>query len=262
MNWDALRLSLQVTGVATAIILVAGLAFAILLARYRFRGRLLLELLLTLPLILPPSVLGYYLLVILGRRGPVMRWLRLDLLFTWQAAVIAATLVGLPLMIHAARSAIASVDEEIENAARVAGASDWQVWRYITLPLAGRGILAGAILAAARALGEFGATLMVAGNIPGRTQTMPMAIYDAVQSRQYDQANFMVLVMTSVAFAGLWLVYRLGWGQPVADARSRKIARYRALRQDARPVAPLAGRARARRPIRTLLAGLISWLAG
>ena len=213
MNWDALRLSLQITIIATLIIAVLGLALALLLARKDFPGKTLLDLLIALPLILPPSVLGYYLLVVLGRNGPAARILHLELLFTWPAAVIAAVVVGLPLMVMAARSAIYDIDPEIENAARLSGASEWQLLRYITLPMARRGILAGVVLASARALGEFGATLMVAGNIPGRTQTMSMAIYDAVQNRQYDQANLMVMVMTSVAFAGLWLAMRWGYGR-------------------------------------------------
>ena len=213
MNWDALRLTLQITLIATGIIAILGLALALLLARKDFPGKTLLDLLIALPLILPPSVLGYYLLGILGRNGPVVRFLHIELLFTWPAAVIAAAVVGLPLMVMAARSAIADIDPEIENAARLSGASEWQLLWYITLPMARRGILAGLVLASARALGEFGATLMVAGDIPGRTQTMSMAIYDAVQNRQYDQANLMVLVMTSVAFVGLWLAMRWGYGQ-------------------------------------------------
>ncbi len=219
MNWDALRLSLQITTIATIIIAFVGLALALLLARRDFPFKTLLELVIALPLILPPSVLGYYLLVILGRNGPIAGLLHIDLLFTWPAAVIAAVLVGLPLMVQAARSAIYDIDPEIENAARLSGASEWQLLRFITLPLARRGILAGLVLASARALGEFGATLMVAGNIPGRTQTMSMAIYDAVQNRQYDQANMMVLVMTSVAFAGLWLAMRWGYGRREASRR-------------------------------------------
>ncbi len=212
MNWDALQLSLQITLIATIIIAVIGLALAVLLARRDFAGKMLLELLIALPLILPPSVLGYYLLVFLGRNGPIVRFLHLELLFTWPAAVITAVIVGLPLMVMTARSAIYEIDPEVENAARLSGASEWQLLRHVTLPLARRGILAGLVLASARALGEFGATLMVAGNIPSRTQTMSMAIYDAVQNRQYRQANLMVLVMTSVAFIGLWLAMRWGYG--------------------------------------------------
>ena len=208
--WSALRISLQVTAVATVAIALLGVALAMLLARKRFRGKLLLETLITLPLVLPPSVLGYYLLVVLGRRNPLADALDLNILFTWQAAAIAATIVGLPLMVQAARSAIVEINPELENAARMEGASEAQVLRHVTLPLAKSGILAGLVLGSARALGEFGATLMVAGNIPGRTQTLPMAIYDAVQNRQYHQANMMVLLMTSLAFAGLWFAYRLG----------------------------------------------------
>lgn len=222
MNWDALRLSLQITIIATIIIAILGLALALLLARRDFPGKTLLELIIALPLILPPSVLGYYLLVILGRSGPVPRFLHIELLFTWPAAVIAAVVVGLPLMVMTARSAIYEINPEIENAARLSGASEWQLLRYVTFPIARRGILAGLVLASARALGEFGATLMIAGNIPGRTQTMSMAIYDAVQNSQYDQANLMVLVMTSVAFAGLWLAMRWGYGQRQAERKPRQ----------------------------------------
>jgi molybdate transport system permease protein len=207
--WHPAWLSLQVTFVATVAILLLGMALALLLARTQIRGKLLIETVITLPLVLPPSVVGYFLLILLGRNSVFFTWLGWDILFTWQAAAIAATVVGLPLMVQASRAALEEADEEAESAARVDGASEWQIWRYVTIPLARRGILAGLILASARALGEFGATLMVAGSIPGRTQTLPLAIYDAVQARRYDDAHFMVLVMTSIAFAALWIVYRL-----------------------------------------------------
>jgi molybdate transport system permease protein len=210
MNWQPFWLSLQVTGTAVAGILIVGLALALLLARVSFRGKLVLETVIYLPLILPPTVVGYYLLFVLGRGSFLVEQLNINLLFTWQAAAVASMVVGLPLMVQSARAAFEEVEPEAEEAARVDGAAEWQVWWYVTLPIARRGILAGLILSAARALGEFGATLMVAGNIPGRTQTLPLAIYDAVQARRYDDAHFMVLVMTSLAFAGLWLVYRLG----------------------------------------------------
>ena len=228
MNWDALRLTLQITFIATVIIAILGLALALLLARKDFPAKTLLDLLIALPLILPPSVLGYYLLVFWGRNGPIVQFLHIELLFTWPAAVIAAVAVGLPLMVMAARSAIAGIDPEIENAARLSGASEWQLLWHITLPMARRGILAGLVLASARALGEFGATLMVAGDIPGRTQTMSMAIYDAVQNRQYGQANLMVLVMTSVAFVGLWLAMRWGYGQRQARTHCKPRPRFSA----------------------------------
>ena len=210
MTWDPFWLSLRVTGAAIVGIVALGIPLAWLLARVTFRGKLLVETLTLLPLVLPPTVLGYYLLFILGRGSLLERLLQINLLFTWQAAAFAGMIVGLPLLVQAARAAIEDVSLEIEDAARVDGASELQVLWHVTLPSAQRGILAGLILGGARALGEFGATLMVAGNIPGRTQTLPLAIYDAVQARRYDDANFMVVVMTGLAFLGLWLVYRLG----------------------------------------------------
>jgi len=209
MNWNAVLLSIQVTAVATLFLFVFGLGLGLLLARFRFPGRTLIETLINLPLVLPPTVLGYYLLLTLGRGSPVVEWFHIQLLFTWPAAAIAAGVVGLPLMVQSARAAIAGIDPAIENAARTLGSSEFAVLWRVTLPLARRGILAGLILGSARALGEFGATLMVAGNIPDQTQTLPLAIYDAVQSRQYELANRMVMVMTALAFAGLWWVRRL-----------------------------------------------------
>jgi molybdate transport system permease protein len=209
MNWHALVLSLQVTTVATLIILVVGLGLAWLLAHSRFPGQTIVETVINLPLVLPPSVVGYYLLLMLGRGSPLVEWLGIRLLFTWQAAVLASAVVGLPLMVQAARAAIANVDPALEHAARTLGSSELEVFWRVTLPLSRRGILAGLVLGAARALGEFGATLMVAANIPGRTQTLPLAIYDAVQNQQYGLANLMVLLMTALGFLSLWCVRRM-----------------------------------------------------
>jgi molybdate transport system permease protein len=209
MNWSALMLSLQVTIVATIILFVVGLVLGVWLARFRIPGQIIFETIIFLPLVLPPSVIGYFLLLALGRGSPVVEWFHVNLLFTWQAAAIASALVGLPLMIQSARSAIANVDQVLENAARTLGSSEFEILWRVTLPLARRGVLAGLILGGARALGEFGATLMVAGNIPGQTQTLPLAIYDAVQARRYEQAQMMVVVMTAVAFVGLWCVRQL-----------------------------------------------------
>ena len=164
---------------------------------------------LNLPLVLPPSVVGFYLLLAFGRGGFIKEWLGIDILFTWQIGAIASTIVALPIIVEASRAAILNVNHELEAVARTLGDSEIEVLWKITLPLAKRGILAGFILAVARALGEFGATLMVAGNIPERTQTLPLAIYDAVQNQQYDKANFMVLVMTVWAFFLLLWVRRL-----------------------------------------------------
>ena len=209
MSRHPLFLSLEVTGCATLLIFVVGLSLAVFFARRDFRGKTLFEALVNLPLVLPPSVVGYYLLLLLGRGSPLYEWAGLRLLFTWQAAVVAATVVGLPLMFQASRAAIANVDPLLEDAARTLGASEGEVLWRITLPLARRGILAGIVLGATRALGEFGATLMVAGNIPGRTQTLPVAIYDAVQNREYGEANEMVLLMTLLGGVSLWAVRTL-----------------------------------------------------
>lgn len=209
MSWHPVLLSLQVTSVAALLILGSGLALAYLLARHRFPGKTVVETLISLPLVLPPSVVGYYLLRALGRGSPLVEWLGLRVLFTWPAAAIAATVVGLPLMVQAAQAAIADVDPQLENAARTLGSGELEVFWRVTLPLARRGILAGWLLGAARALGEFGATLMVAGNIPRRTQTLPLAIYDAVQNRRYDTANQLVLLVTAAAFLALWGIRRL-----------------------------------------------------
>jgi len=206
MNWPAFWLSLQVTAVATFFIWLLGLPIALLLARTKFVGQTILETLLLLPLVLPPSVVGYYLLLVLGKGSPIVEWFQIRILFTWPAAVIAAVVVGLPLMIQSSRAALANVDPRLEQAARTLGASEWRILWRITVPLARRGIIAGVVLGGARALGEFGATLMVTGNIPGRTQTLPVAIYDAVQAQRYQDAHLMVLVMTVIAFLGLWLV--------------------------------------------------------
>ncbi|MFQ6058501.1 MAG: molybdate ABC transporter permease subunit [Anaerolineae bacterium] len=208
MNLHPLYLSLQVAAVATAIVFVIGLALALLFARRDFPGKSALETVVSLPLILPPSVVGYYLLLLLGRRGPLVRFFSVHIVFTWLAAVVASSVVALPLMVRASQAAIESVDPNVERAARTLGSPEWQVILDVTLPLARRGILAGLILAFARSLGEFGATLMVAGNIPGRTQTMPLAIYAAVQTNKMAEANLLVLIMTLVSFAVLWAVNR------------------------------------------------------
>lgn len=209
MIWQALILSLQVTAVATILVVVAGTALGLLLARVRFPGRRLVEALVMLPLVLPPTVVGYYLLRFLGSGGPIEELAGVNLIFTWGAAAFASAVVALPLMVQAARAAIANVDPSLESAARTLGSSEPAVFLRITLPLARRGLLAGAVLAAARALGEFGATLMVAGNIPGRTQTLPLFVYDAVQNQQYRLADLVVLLLTGLSLLSLVAVRRL-----------------------------------------------------
>ena len=220
IDWFPLTLSLRVAFVSTAAVVVLGVALGWLLARRRFAGREAVDALVTLPLVLPPTVLGYYLLVLLGRSGPAGRafeWLTgSPLVFTWRGAVVAASVGALPLMVKTARAAVAGVDSELEDAARTLGRSEWQVFRQVTLPLAARGIVAGAMLAFARSLGDFGATLMVAGNIPRRTQTAAVAIYDATQAGRDSHALTLAAVLSAVAFALLYLTNRLtasraGW---------------------------------------------------
>jgi molybdate transport system permease protein len=200
---EPLRLSILVALCSTVLVGIAGTALAYVFARKRFPGRGALDLLVTLPLVLPPTVTGYYLIVLFGRRGllggPLYDATGWSVTFTWVACVIAATVMALPLMVKTSQAAIASVEREYEDAARTLGKSEWQVALRITLPLARRGILAGLVLAFARALGEFGATLMLAGNIPGRTTTMPLAIYTAVATGEEAAARVLVLLLTAVS---------------------------------------------------------------
>lgn len=202
MDLIPLWLSLKVAGVATLVTFVVGVNLAFLVARNKFWGKEGLDALCTLPLVLPPTVLGYYLIVLIGRQGWLGRWLLetwgVSLIFTWQGAVLAAAVVSLPLIFKSARAAFEEVDPELENAARTLGLSEAAVYFRVSLPLAWRGILAGAMLAFARAMGEFGATLMVAGNLPGKTQTLSTAVYDAVQAGNDAGATLLVLLISTV----------------------------------------------------------------
>ncbi len=215
--WVALALSLKVAAWASMINLVAGVALGYALARWRFVGRDLLDTLCTLPMVMPPTVLGYYLLVVIGRQGWLGGWLQrefsINLIFTWQAAVIAAAIVSFPLVFKPARAAFEAVESHYEQAARVLGISEVAIFFRVSLPLAWRGILAGVLLAFARAMGEFGATLMVAGSIPGKTQTLSVAVYEAVQAGQDQIANTLVLVTSVVCVTILWLAGRLAPGR-------------------------------------------------
>jgi len=210
----ALGLSIRVALFATLLNALLGIPLAYILARRAFRGRALVDLLVTLPLVLPPTVTGYYLIVLLGRRGwlgaPVYAWTGWSVAFTWYAAVIAATVMALPLLVRTARAAIESVDRELEKAAYTLGRSEWRTALEVTLPLAKNGIIAGLVLAFARALGEFGATLMLAGNIPGKTTTVPLAIYTAVQTGEMGEAVLLVVALTILSCAVLMVAGRLG----------------------------------------------------
>lgn len=200
-----LLLTLKVAGWATVFASISGVGVAYALARRRFPGRDVIDAAMTLPMVLPPTVLGYYLLVLVGRRGPIGAWLEehfgITLIFTWQGAVIASSIVAFPLVYKSAVTAFEGVDRQFEHAARVLGKPEWTVFLRVTLPLAWRGILGGAMLGFARAMGEFGATLMVAGNLPGRTQTLSIAIYDAVEAGRDNVANFLVIVTSIVCIA-------------------------------------------------------------
>lgn len=210
--WTPLLLSLKVAGWATVLNLLLGVGAAYALARTRSRLRDVVDSVLTLPLVLPPTVLGYYLLVLLGRRGTVGGWLDsmgIQLVFTWQGAVIASTVVAFPLVMKSARAAFEGVDHQLESAARVLGLPEAAVFFRVTLPLAARGIAAGVLLAFARALGEFGATLMIAGNLPGRTQTLSVAIYEAVQAGDDATANTLVLITSLTCIVVLVVASRL-----------------------------------------------------
>jgi molybdate transport system permease protein len=204
-----LWLTLKVAGVATLLTFVTGVLLAFLIARSRFWGREGLDAFCTLPLVLPPTVLGYYLIVIIGRQGWLGHWLQatwgISLIFTWQGAALAAAVVSLPLIFKSARAAFEEVDANLENAARTLGLSEAAVFFRVSLPLAWRGILAGAMMAFARSMGEFGATLMVAGNLPGKTQTLSIAVYDAVQAGNDAGATMLVLLISVVCITILVL---------------------------------------------------------
>jgi molybdate transport system permease protein len=213
IDWFPLWLSLRVATISTAVALVVGLWLAWLLANRQFRGKEILDAAITLPLVLPPTVLGYYLLVVLGRASPVGKlyeWIfGGPLVFSWQAAVVAALVHSTPLLVKSARAAFESVDRSFERAARNLGASELRLFWRVTLPLARRSILAAGALAFARSLGDFGVTLMIAGNIPGRTQTVAIAIYDAVETGNGATARILVVIVSVIALIILSVANRL-----------------------------------------------------
>lgn len=216
MDLFPLFLTIKVSFFATVLTLAVGLALAWVMAKKDFWGKGLLDVVIMQPLVIPPTVLGYYLLALFGKSGwlgGVLDSLGIEIVFTWKGAVVAAFISSLPLFVKPARAALEGVGADLENAARLLGKTEWQVIRTITLPLAWRGILAGAVMAFARATGEFGATLMVAGNIPGVTQTLPIAIYDAVQSGDSGAANLLVLIITLFSFSVLFAAGKIGRGR-------------------------------------------------
>src|SRR4029450_11912043 len=212
--FSALSLSVQVALAATLLNALFGIPIAYVPARRRFWGHGLLALLVPLPLVLPPTVTGYYLIVLLGRRGllgkPIYEATGWSIAFTGYGGVGGATVMALPLLVRTARAAIESVDRDLERAAWTLGHSEWRTALEVTLPLARNGILAGLVLAFARALGEFGATLMLAGNIPGRTTTVPLAIYTATQTGEDAQALMLVGILTALSCVVIVAANRLG----------------------------------------------------
>src|SRR6266852_1733199 len=213
IDWFPLWLSLRVAFISTALALAGGLWLAYVLANRDFRGKDVVDAAVTLPLVLPPTVLGYYLLVLLGRNSPVGKiyeWIfGHPLVFSWQAAVVAALFHSTPLLVKSARAAFESVDRSFERAARNLGASEPRLFWRVTLPLARRSILAAGALAFARSLGDFGVTLMIAGNIPGRTQTVAIAIYDAVEAGNGAAARILVVIVSAIALIILSVANRL-----------------------------------------------------
>ena len=208
-----LRLTLQVALTATVLCILFGIPVAWALARYRFPGRSLVEALATLPLVLPPTVVGFYLLRSLGRTSPVGKFLEEEigvrLVFTWEGAALAAAILSAPLLIRTAQAGFAEVDPELERVAATLGRRPLSVFFTVTVPLAIRGVGAGIALAFARAAGEFGATVMIAGNIPGKTRTMPLTVYDAVQAGDIARANETALVLIAISLSSLLIFSRL-----------------------------------------------------
>ncbi|GHH98105.1 molybdate ABC transporter permease subunit [Neobacillus kokaensis] len=209
--WSPIRLSVEIASISGILVLILGLFFGRLMANRNFKGKVFVETGFLLPLVLPPTVVGFLLIIIFGRNSPVgqlVEWvIHQPLMFTKRAAVIASTVVAFPLMYQSAKAGFEAIDEDIENAARVDGANELKLFLTISVPLALKAIISGAILSFARALGEFGATLMFAGNIPGKTQTIPTAIYVALDSGNMQLAWLWVVSMIGISFIMLLCVH-------------------------------------------------------
>lgn len=207
--WSPVKLSIEIAAVSGVIVFILGLCLGKKMANRRFKGKVLLETLFLLPLVLPPTVVGFLLIVLFGRQSPVgqfIEWIfKQPIMFTWWAAVIASIVVAFPLMYQSAKTGFEEIDRDIEDAARVDGASEYKLFLFISIPLALKSIITGGILSFARSLGEFGATLMFAGNIPGKTQTTPTAIYIAIDSGNMQMAWLWVATMIGISF--LMLVF-------------------------------------------------------
>ncbi len=209
--WTPVQLSIEIAAVSTILVIILGVFLGRLMAVRKFKGKIIIDTIFLLPLVLPPTVVGFLLIIIFGRNSPVgqlLEWFfKQPIMFTWWAALIASTIVAFPLMYQSARTGFEAVDEDIENAARVDGASENHLFIFISIPLAIKTIVSGAILSFARALGEFGATLMFAGNIPGKTQTIPTAIYVALDSGNMEMAWLWVSSIIAISFLMLIFVH-------------------------------------------------------
>ncbi|MEK6726243.1 MAG: molybdate ABC transporter permease subunit [Deltaproteobacteria bacterium] len=211
--WQPLRLSIQVSLISTILVALTGTVLGYMLSRKDFFAKDVIDAIITLPMVLPPTVTGYYLILILGRHGLlgkiIYNWTGWAVAFTWQAAAVASFVVSFPLMAKTARAAVDSVNSELEKASLLLGKGEIETVLKVTLPLAWRGLLAGIVLSFARGIGEFGATLMLAGNIPGKTATMPIAIYSATQSGEYSLANYLVIILTILSLSVIYATIRL-----------------------------------------------------
>ena len=207
-EWQVVWFTAWVSALSTILILPAGLGVAWLLARHQWRGKSIVETIVSLPLVMPPVATGLVLLKLLGRRGPIGSFLHdrlgVDVVFTWRAVLIALAVMSFPLLVRSARIAFAEINPRLEQIARTLGASDCRVFFTITIPLALRGILGGMLLSFARALGEFGATIMIAGNIPGQTSTLSLSIFQSVQMGEDDHAFRLLGISTVFAFVAVW----------------------------------------------------------
>ena len=204
-EWQPVWLSIKVALASLVFVVILGVSFAYAMRKWEFTGKAAVEAIFSLPLVMPPGVTGFLLLILIGKQGPIGRFLadtfQTQIIFTPYAAVIAGTVVAFPLMYQSTKAAFQSIDTKLEDAARTLGASEWRVFLTVTLPLAWHGLLSGIVMSFARALGEFGATIMVAGNIPGKTQTIPLAIYFAAESNDMTQAGLYVLIISLLTFS-------------------------------------------------------------
>ena len=205
LEWQPVWLSIKVALASLVFVVILGVSFAYAMRKWEFTGKAAVEAIFSLPLVMPPVVTGFLLLVLIGKQGPIGRFLadtfQTQIIFTPYAAVISGTVVAFPLMYQSTKAAFQSIDSKLEDAARTLGANEWRVFWTVTMPLAWHGLLSGIVLSFSRALGEFGATIMVAGNIPGKTQTIPLAIYFAAESNDMTQAGLYVLIISLLTFS-------------------------------------------------------------